>query len=155
MASGRLSARSSRGVACLALTAAAALGGVTPAFPSSSPSPSPTAGTAPPESTQSPPLAGWSAGAGRQRPGRSPAELARQDALDERAEREEQSATTEPASVPAFTPDPRDFPEDAPAGRQALDEGTVRRVQQVSLGAGIALVGLGIGFLALRMRRAR
>ncbi|MYY04859.1 hypothetical protein GT035_22090 [Streptomyces sp. SID4913] len=81
--------------------------------------------------------------------------MARQDALDERAEREEQSATTEPASVPAFTPDPRDFPEDAPAGRQALDEATVHRVQQVSLGAGIALVGLGIGFLALRMRRAR
>lgn len=153
MASGQLSARSSRGVACLALTAAAALGGVTPAFPSS-PSPSPTAGTAPPESMQSPPLAGWSAGAGRQRPGRSPAELARQDALDERAEQEERSATTEPASVPAFTPDPRDFPEDAPAGRQALDEATVHRVQQMSLGAGIALVGLGIGFLALRMRRA-
>ncbi|THA72011.1 hypothetical protein E6P78_05170 [Streptomyces sp. A0958] len=81
--------------------------------------------------------------------------MARQDALDDRAERDEPSATAQPAAVPAFTPDPRDFPDNLPAGRQALDGATVRRVQQVSLGAGIALVGLGIGFLAFRMRRAR
>ncbi|THA31181.1 hypothetical protein E6R18_17800 [Streptomyces sp. A1277] len=82
--------------------------------------------------------------------------MARQDALDDqRAERDEQSAATPPSAVPAFTPDPRDFPDDEPAGRRALDGTTVHHVRQVSLGAGIALVGLGIGFLALRMRRTR
>ncbi|RPK67964.1 hypothetical protein EES42_21050 [Streptomyces sp. ADI95-17] len=30
----------------------------------------------------------------------------------------------------------------------------MRRVKQVSLGAGIALIGMGLGFLAFRMRRA-
>jgi hypothetical protein len=29
----------------------------------------------------------------------------------------------------------------------------VRQVKQVSLGAGIALIGLGLGFLAFRLRR--
>lgn len=98
------------------------------------------------------PLAGWPAGAGRERPGRSAAEVAREDAREDREQRAEETA---PAAVPAFTPDPDDFPGPLPAGRQALDGATVERVQQVSLGAGIALVGLGLGFLALRMRRAR
>ncbi|MEU2668746.1 hypothetical protein ABZ622_07710 [Streptomyces sp. NPDC007164] len=37
---------------------------------------------------------------------------------------------------------------------QALDAPVVRQVKEVSLGAGIALIGLGLGFLAFRMRRA-
>ncbi|MEU2247557.1 hypothetical protein [Streptomyces sp. NPDC019224] len=165
MASGQLSARSSRGVACLALTAAATLGAAAPdaSGPPSSVSGSPSPDTSPsPSGSPSPgaphpagmrsPLAGWPAGAGRERPGRSPAELARQDALEER---EQRPPASEQAAVPAFTPDPDDFPDPLPAGRQALDGATVERVQQVSLGAGIALVGLGLGFLALRMRRAR
>ncbi|MFG2568438.1 hypothetical protein ACGFR6_23720 [Streptomyces sp. NPDC048567] len=98
------------------------------------------------------PLAGWPAGAGRQRPGRSAAEVARQDALEDRLPRPSPSAS---AAVPVFTPDPADFRDPPPEGRQALSGTTVRRFQQLSLGAGIALVGLGLGFLALRMRRAR
>lgn len=38
--------------------------------------------------------------------------------------------------------------------QQALEGPAVEQVQQVSLGAGIALVGMGIGFLAFRMRRS-
>ncbi|TRV76530.1 glycoside hydrolase family 32 protein [Streptomyces sp. 130] len=69
-------------------------------------------------------------------------------------DREPRPSPSEPAAVPVLTPDPDAF-RDPPEGRQALDGATVRRVEQVSLGAGIALVGLGLGFLALRMRRAR
>lgn len=36
---------------------------------------------------------------------------------------------------------------------QALGGPSVERVKRVSLGAGIALIGLGLGFLAFRMRR--
>lgn len=167
MASGQLSTRSSRGVACLALTAAATLGAAAPATAAGPPAPSVTGSPSPgpsgpvgasgtpsasPSAEDQPPLAGWPAGAGRQRPGRSAAELARQDALDDRARRD---AATEPAAVPSFTPDPDDFPAPAPTGGRALDGATVHRVKQVSLGAGIALVGAGVGFLALRMRRTR
>ncbi|WP_241989711.1 MULTISPECIES: hypothetical protein [unclassified Streptomyces] len=153
MASGQLSTRSSRGVACLALTAAATAATLGAAAPGSAGSPDASAAPSASRSAEvQSPLAGWPAGAGRQRPGRSAAELARQDALAERAERE---AASEPAAVPSFTPDPDDFPEPAPAGRRALDGATVHRVKQMSLGAGIALVGAGVGFLALRMRRAR
>ncbi|WP_405898712.1 hypothetical protein OG242_15405 [Streptomyces sp. NBC_00727] len=119
---------------------------------SGSPSPSPSASGSPRAGEMQSPLAGWPAGAGRERPGRSAAEVAREDAREDREQRAEETA---PAAVPAFTPDPDDFPGPLPAGRQALDGATVERVQQVSLGAGIALVGLGLGFLALRMRRAR
>ncbi|MEV5600059.1 hypothetical protein AB0L33_01285 [Streptomyces sp. NPDC052299] len=97
------------------------------------------------------PLAGRPAGAGRQRPGRSAAEVARQDALEDR---ESRPSPFESAAVPVFTPDPDDFRDPPPGGRQALSGATVRRLQQLSLGAGIGLVGLGLGFLALRMRRA-
>jgi len=151
MASEQLRARSFRGVACLALTAAAALGAADPDA-SGSPSPSPSSSGSPHAGDMQSPLAGWPAGAGRERPGRSAAEVAREDAREDREQRAEE---TEPAAVPAFTPDPDDFPGPLPAGRQALDGATVERVQQVSLGAGIALVGLGLGFLALRMRHAR
>ncbi|MFD0340901.1 hypothetical protein ACFVH0_19835 [Streptomyces sp. NPDC127117] len=41
-----------------------------------------------------------------------------------------------------------------PLSQQALDTPFVRQVKQVSLGAGIALIGMGLGFLAFRMRRA-
>ncbi|WP_328901112.1 MULTISPECIES: hypothetical protein [unclassified Streptomyces] len=151
MASGQLRARSSRGVACLALTAAATLGAAAPDA-SGPPSPSPTATGSPHAGEMQSPLAGWPAGAGRQRPGRSAAEVARQDALEDR---EPRPSPSESAVVPVFTPDPADFRDPPPAGRQALSGTTVRRVQHLSLGAGIALVGLGLGFLALRMRRAR
>lgn len=82
----------------------------------------------------------------------TPEEIARVDALDKA---EEEREATEPAAVPAVTPDASTPPG---AGgrmtRQSLDGPAVKQVQQVSLGAGIALVGLGLGFLALRMRRS-
>ncbi|SED15363.1 hypothetical protein SAMN05216483_3247 [Streptomyces sp. 2131.1] len=152
MASGQLRARSFRGVVCLALTAAAAVGAAAAPGASGPPSPSPSSSGSPHAGEMQTPLAGWPAGAGRERPGRSAAEVAREDAREDRAQRAEETA---PAALPAFTPDPDDFPGPLPAGRRALNGATVERVQQVSLGAGIALVGLGLGFLALRMRRAR
>ncbi|MFD9499533.1 hypothetical protein [Streptomyces sp. NPDC060035] len=96
-------------------------------------------------------MAGRQAGEGRARPGRSlsPMELA-----DASASADEVPPEADPGEVPAATPPPDAFPEPGRATRQALDEPVVRQVQQVSLGAGIALVGLGLGFLAFRLRRA-
>ncbi|MCX5141404.1 hypothetical protein [Streptomyces sp. NBC_00338] len=225
MASGHLASRLSRCVACLALTAAATLGGLTageahadqqtptraparlsvtpeallpsgspaashsapvasgvpahPAHPAPLPSlspasatpsptddaaapgqPSPSAGSPRPDDAQSP-LAGRPAGEGRPRPGRTmtPEEIARADALEaseeEAAEEaEEEAEATEPAAVPAVTPEPSTSPGTGRMSRQALDGAAVEQVQQLSLGSGIALVGLGLGFLAFRIRRS-
>ncbi|MGW1553556.1 hypothetical protein [Streptomyces sp. NPDC002346] len=60
---------------------------------------------------------------------------------------------TTPVAVPAVTPAVSDSPPEGRLAPQALDTPAVRRVQTVSLGAGIALVGLGLGFLGFRMRR--
>lgn len=81
----------------------------------------------------------------------TPKELARADALDAA---EEEAGATEQAAVPVVTPDASTSPGADRMSRQALGGPAVEQVQQVSLGAGIALVGLGLGFLALRMRRA-
>ncbi len=100
------------------------------------------------------PLAGREAGAGKARPGRSlsPLELAR---AEEPVEEDEPDATlADPVDLPVSTPPPSAFTDPGPRSGQALDAASVRRVQQVSLGTGIALVGLGLGFLAFRMRRA-
>lgn len=101
------------------------------------------------------PLAGRQAGEGRVRPGRSlsPMELARSEATPEQDEPE-----TDAGEMPVIASPPGASPaaeRSAPprSGRQALDGPAVRHVRQVSLGAGIALVGLGLGFLGLRMRR--
>lgn len=124
--------------------------------PSGSPSGSPSA-----EESGSP-LAGRPAGEGRARPGRSlsPTELADSEASADEVPPgtdpgEAASPEADPGRVPAFTPPPDAFPEPGRTARQrqALDEPAVRQVQQVSLGSGIALVGLGLGFLAFRMRR--
>ncbi|MFC8626826.1 hypothetical protein [Streptomyces anulatus] len=100
------------------------------------------------------PLAGREAGAGKARPGRSlsPLELAR---AEEPVEEDEPEVTlADPVDLPVSTPPPSAFTDPGPRSGQALDAASVRRVQQVSLGTGIALVGLGLGFLAFRMRRA-
>ncbi|MEU1467032.1 hypothetical protein ABZ434_02215 [Streptomyces sp. NPDC005761] len=88
----------------------------------------------------------------------TPEELARADALDEaeeqaREEAEAEAETTAPAVFPAFTPAASTSPGTGRMSQQALDGPAVEQVQQVSLGAGIALVGLGLAFLAFRMRR--
>ncbi|MEE1813197.1 hypothetical protein [Streptomyces sp. BE133] len=59
-------------------------------------------------------------------------------------------AATDPAPVNAVTPAASTPPE---AGRLAPQAGDGPSVQRVSLGAGIALIGLGLGFLAFRLRR--
>jgi len=104
-------------------------------------------------SATEPPLAGRSAGEGRARPGRSlsPLEEANSDAAAD-----EMPPDPDPVEVPAFTPPPEAFPEPGRTARQrqAQDGSTTRQVRDVSLGSGIALVGLGLAFLGLRMRRA-
>lgn len=128
-----------------------------PSPPSASPSevsrsPSPSAGSPRPQDEQSP-LAGLPAGEGRQRPGRqlTPQEIAQADDLPDSDE--EEPAATDPAALPAVTPDASTSPEAGRLSRQALGGPAVQQVRQMSLGVGIALVGLGLGFLALRMRR--
>ncbi len=104
-------------------------------------------------------MAGREAGAGKARPGRSltPLEVARAEAPDEPETSDEPEASDEPeeaaADLPVFTPPPEAFSEPGAPAPRALDAAAVRQVQQVSLGTGIALVGLGIAFLAFRLRR--
>ncbi|MYT39345.1 hypothetical protein GTY66_25405 [Streptomyces sp. SID8356] len=106
------------------------------------------------------PLAGREAGAGKARPGRSltPLEPAQaesrteQDPAQEAAE-EADEPDTAPAGLHDFTTPPDAFTDPAARAARALDAAAVRQVQQVSLGTGIALVGLGLAFLAVRLRR--
>ncbi|MFJ3573832.1 hypothetical protein [Streptomyces rubiginosohelvolus] len=119
--------------------------------PSSSPSASPDV------SGSTAPLAGREAGVGKARPGRSlsPMELARaEDPVAEDPPEETDEGIADPVDLPASTPPPDAFSDPGQRSGQALDAAAVRRVQEVSLGTGIALVGLGLGFLAFRMRRA-
>ncbi|WP_393059215.1 hypothetical protein [Streptomyces sp. LN549] len=81
----------------------------------------------------------------------TPKELARADALDEA---EKEPPATQPAAVPSLTPEPSTSPGTGRMSQQALEGPAVEQVKQVSLGAGIALVGLGLGFLAFRLRRS-
>jgi len=78
------------------------------------------------------------------------------EAASSEAAADEVPPDPDPAEVPAFTPPPEAFPEPGETARQrqALDEPGLRHVRDVSLGSGIALVGLGLAFLAVRMRRA-
>ncbi|MCZ4118025.1 hypothetical protein [Streptomyces sp. H39-S7] len=45
-------------------------------------------------------------------------------------------------------------PTDAPAVEQEAGDSVVRAVSVLPLGAGLTLVGLGLGFLGLRLRRS-
>ena len=89
-------------------------------------------------------LAGSRAGVGRTPPGRAlPAPTAPDDALPP-------VPTQPPPAVP--TEPPR--PEPSDTARQAIGEpGAKPLVNVVPLGAGLLLTGLGLGFLALRLRR--
>ncbi|WP_444971164.1 hypothetical protein [Streptomyces sp. SAI-25] len=119
-------------------------------------SPSPSRSASVEVSGSTAPLAGREAGAGKARPGRSltPLELAQAEG---RAEQEPAAEADEPDTAPAglqdFTPPPDAFTDPAARAARALDAAAVRQVQQVSLGTGIALVGLGLAFLAFRLRR--
>ncbi|MFD3646267.1 hypothetical protein ACFWUT_24540 [Streptomyces cyaneofuscatus] len=119
--------------------------------PEGSASPSPSRSASVEVSGSTAPMAGREAGAGKARPGRSltPLELARAETPSDAdpSDEPEESAS----DLPVFTPPPEAFSDPGAAG--ALDAAAVRQVQQVSLGTGIALVGLGIAFLAFRLRR--
>ncbi|MFD4028875.1 hypothetical protein ACFWRV_36000 [Streptomyces sp. NPDC058576] len=120
--------------------------------------PESSASSASPEvSGSTAPLAGREAGAGKARPGRSlsPLELARaEDPVEEAPPEETDEGLADPVDLPVSTPPPDAFSDPGQRSGQALDAAAVQRVQQVSLGTGIALVGLGLGFLAFRMRRS-
>ncbi len=115
---------------------------------SSSPSASPDV------SGSTAPLAGREAGAGKARPGRSLSPLEPARAEEPVEEDEPEASLADPVDLPVSTPPPSAFTDPGTRSGHALDAAAVRRVQQVSLGTGIALVGLGLGFLAFRMRRA-
>ncbi|MFH8513917.1 hypothetical protein ACH4CE_01965 [Streptomyces gelaticus] len=106
----------------------------------------------PPRAEVQSPLAGREAGEGRLRPGRqfSPWELAHADSLP--AQPQAPPPATDPGPIPPATPGESAFPGSEQLSQRALGTSTVRQVKQVSLGAGIALIGLGLGFLAFRLR---
>ncbi|MGW1427587.1 hypothetical protein ACWD6K_03055 [Streptomyces sp. NPDC002431] len=86
---------------------------------------------------------------GRPRPGRqlSPGEIAHSDRLYDQA-------TAQPTEdVPGMPSAADALPGTEPHSEQALSPATVHQVKQVSLGGGLALIGLGLAFLAYRMRR--
>lgn len=128
--------------------------------PAGSGPPSPSRSASVEVSGATAPLAGREAGAGKARPGRSltPLELARaesqagQEPSQEAAEEADEPDPT-PVGLQDFTPPPDAFSDPDARAARALDAAAVRQVQQVSLGTGIALVGLGLAFLAFRLRR--
>ncbi|MFF1644956.1 hypothetical protein [Streptomyces sp. NPDC058240] len=107
----------------------------------------------PPQPEVQPPLAGREAGEGRLRPGRQllPWELARVDSSRPRPD--PPPAATDPGPAPAAIPAASTSPGTGPLSPQALNAPAVQQMKRVSLGAGITLIGLGLGFLAFRMRR--
>ncbi|MFI6683050.1 hypothetical protein [Streptomyces sp. NPDC050485] len=149
------------------------------AVPSRSPNSSPSAQPSPPAASGEQRLAGSRAGEGRTRPGRVPpphdfpyapdTELpdavrpAQQEAVPEMPpqapvpEPPETPETPEPSQPPA-TPAPTSAPVRPPNGHRhqaapAVTSGSDLRYHVLSLGAGLALTGLGLGFLGLRLRR--
>ncbi|MEU3374342.1 hypothetical protein ACFYM2_02630 [Streptomyces sp. NPDC006711] len=146
--------------------------------PTSSPSASPSAGASPsvsPSATSPSPrasfddqhLAGSRAGVGRTRPGRIDAQYPSvADASDPLTPALDETPPRPPARIPAPdtarpSPPPAPTPTAAPArprlprrqSPQALSTDSDLRFHVLSLGAGLALTGLGLGFLALRLRR--
>lgn len=120
------------------------------------PEPSSSASASPDVSGSTAPLAGREAGAGKERPGRSlsPVEQARaEDPVAEDEPEEAEEPVVDTVDLPVSPPPSSAFTDPGQRAGQALNAADLRRVQQVSLGSGIALVGLGLGFLAFRMRR--
>ncbi|MEU8703972.1 hypothetical protein [Streptomyces sp. NPDC048565] len=152
MPPGLPASRSSRCVACLVMAVGVALGPPVLAHADDGAAASTSHPNTSPSAEDSP-LAGRQAGEGRARPGRSLSPL---EAGHSKAAADEVPPDPDPAKVPAFTPPPEAFPDPGETARQrqAVDAPGLKQVRDVSLGSGIALVGLGLAFLALRMRRA-
>ncbi|MFE9404589.1 hypothetical protein ACFYNY_22935 [Streptomyces sp. NPDC006530] len=152
---------------------AAAVGTPSPGPPTSaSPSgtasprtePSPRSDPSPQAVSQDQHLAGSRAGEGRTRPGRTAQNLLPDatDAVTPEEAGHEVVAPPSPAEVPPPEPSPP-APAHTPGGTrppgrhhrspQALSNGSDLRVHVLSMGAGLTLTGLGLGFLALRLRR--
>ncbi|WP_299529788.1 hypothetical protein [uncultured Streptomyces sp.] len=132
-----------------------------PSAPSDDAEASGTPGAGPAEAGSStPPLAGREAAQGRPRPGRSlsPQELARAAAALERAsnDAEEEPEEFEEPDDARVAATPSDATEDAvtTAPPKALSGPAAAQLRDASLGVGISLVGLGLAFLAFRLRRA-
>lgn len=110
---------------------------------------SPPPSTRPPSPTLDQRLAGRRAGEGRARPGRAPESLPYVP---------DASAEPIPAAIPPATPVPPPSAPPAAAARKRASPGRLSssselRVHVLSMGAGLALTGLGLAFLALRLRR--
>ncbi|MEU3500395.1 hypothetical protein ABZ726_06370 [Streptomyces hundungensis] len=136
------------------------------ARPSPRTEPSPRTDPSPQAVSQDQHLAGSRAGEGRTRPGRTAQDFL-PDATDAMAS-DEAVPGREPAEPPpaADVPPPEPPPPTPartpggtlPPGRhhrspQALSGNSDLRVHVLSMGAGLTLTGLGLGFLALRLRR--
>ncbi|MER7516781.1 hypothetical protein [Streptomyces sp. NPDC126499] len=113
-------------------------------------------------------LAGRPAGEGRERPGRpadasgspsptSPEEPARTKTATEEESVEEPDEAVEVVpgtDGPVVRSSPGELPAAAPRiGTEAPLDLSDRRIPVLTLGVGLALMGLGIGFLGVRMRR--
>ncbi|MFG3038735.1 hypothetical protein ACGFYZ_17755 [Streptomyces sp. NPDC048330] len=132
--------------------------------PAAAPDTGPTDAPAPSGSAS---LAGRPAGEGRPRPGRSETagesaaapspgpsrtETATDEDLPDAVEEEDEGVREEEALVPEAAPAslPATGARMAPEASPTLGD---QRIPVLTLGAGLALMGLGIGFLGLRMRR--
>ncbi|WP_053729210.1 hypothetical protein [Streptomyces sp. WM6378] len=144
--------------------------GTTRASPRTEPSPASPRATPSPTLSEERRLAGSRAGEGRIRPGRvEPPHDLLPDTLD--AADPDEVAPAQVGAAPQTPPQvpPPESPQATPRptltvggvlpparrhqAPQAVSTGSDLRVHVLSLGAGLALTGLGIGFLALRLRR--
>ncbi|MFD3545628.1 hypothetical protein ACFWUW_08390 [Streptomyces sp. NPDC058655] len=158
---GRLLARRAPGAAALAaavLAAAAFVSGAAPALALANPAHSRPAGGPDPGHGE---LAGTAAGAGRERPGRP---------VGDRVNREAMVATrplpvrppNRPSPPPPPSPPPRPRPEPTAVATgpvTALGTGPNERAADLAahllpLGTGFALMGVGLGYLGVRLRRS-
>ncbi|MCQ0024792.1 hypothetical protein M4914_18750 [Streptomyces somaliensis DSM 40738] len=116
----------------------------------------------------SPPLAGRPAGAGRERPGRSEPPGPATPSASPAAEHAH-DGTTDHGRHDGWDPGPEAVPDDGShaavppdGGRstasweshgRAAETGVDRRVPVLTLGAGLTLMGIGLGFIGFRVRR--
>ncbi|MEU8887225.1 hypothetical protein [Streptomyces sp. NPDC048442] len=147
-------------VAALAVTVSLGLCSPSPSYaapPTPTPSDSPALSNSPapsgsPVTTDRPDerLAGRRAGVGRTRPGRTP----EPEALGPVAAYVPVAPPTRrPPATPPRTPEPERGTPPPTSLQQAYPRPDMLQIRALPLGTGIALVGLGLGFLAMRLRR--